>query len=76
MANRLRLERRGLISAVCDIVSDESVDKLILILFSLLQGGQKVMIQYGGWKMILVFVWLGSCITGSSGILSIPSHPS
>ena len=74
MANRLRLERRGLISAVCDIVSDESVDKLIL--FSLLQGGQKVMIQYGGWKMILVFVWLGLCITGSSGILSIPSHPS
>jgi hypothetical protein len=74
MANRLRLERRGLISAVCDIVSDESVDKLIL--FSLLQGGQKVMIQYGRWKMILVFVWLGLCITGSSGILSIPSHPS
>jgi len=56
MANRLRLERRGLISAVCDVVSDESVDKLIL--FWLLQGGQKVMIQYCGWKMILVFVWL------------------
>jgi len=72
MVNRLRLARRGLISAVCDIVSDESVDKLIL--FSLLQGGQKVMIQYCGWKMILIFVLLGSCITGSSGILSIPSH--
>jgi hypothetical protein len=41
MANRLRLERRGLISAVRDVVSNESVDKLTL--FSLLQGGQKVM---------------------------------
>ena len=41
MANRLRLERRGLISVVRDVVSDESMDKLTL--FSLLQGGQKVM---------------------------------